>query len=111
MKFEVYEDFSVGAYRMWFIKTFELPFSPFMGMKIYDHYKGNELTLSFDNDEYVTSQIGWCVKDKKYYGQINHSRLRPHNLKEEYETHLKCGWKESEYNDKLEKIIEILEYK
>jgi hypothetical protein len=108
MKFEIYEDFSVGGYKICFNKTFNIPFTPFLGMKIYDYHKENELTVHFDNDEYVTSEIGWCIKDKKFFGQIRHHILTPHLLKEEYNIHIKCGWNQDKYNDDIEKTIEIL---
>ena len=108
MKFEVIVDFSVGGYQIWFEKTFDMPFAPFIGMRIYDEYKGHDLTVRFDNDEFNESEIGWMIKGKKYYGQVKHLKLTPHYLKENYENYLACGWKECSNNANIEKTLEIL---
>ena len=66
MKTNILIIYNYGYRDLTFKKTFDLPFTPFLGMIIIDEEEDRDITLEFNNDEYYSTIIYYYPKSNSF---------------------------------------------
>lgn len=96
MKTEIWVTFNYGAWVISFKKRFDLPFTPVLGIQIYDEVGEYENTISLENvDGFCSTTIQYLTKEKSFLVDVRNFWKHPvtaNVIDTEIEIFTNTGW-------------------
>ena len=108
-KIELVMDYSWGFRSLSFIKTFEIPCHPFIGLSILDENDDSELMIDIKNDDYQKSSIIWRVSTQIFEVDIRTNwgkyGISKENIEDLIKTFELLGWKKLHTDKEEEEML------
>lgn len=96
MKTQVWVTFNYGGWYLAFSKVFELGFTPFPGLVLFDDsVDGHEHQVEFVDNDYTTTMIHYKVSDKSFLVDVRNVWKHPvteETIDYEIENYARFGW-------------------
>lgn len=102
MKTHVFVSFNYGGWMLWFEKTFDLPFAPFLGLNLQDNFKDFENTIAFKNTAYTKTEIYFNVAENYFEVNVSEYWKRPvddETIDDTIELFANTGWRRIDKTD------------